>query len=163
MGFLGRSGVGSVRAGRAGVTQITAVAFVALLGACSVEQPVSGPVTLTAEWKTIEPPEPLRVAGRLEQRLCLDVGTMRDVDFEKGVVVLGNGQRHTIAGEVVDSEQTTYPLKVVEQGKTVCLNRAKKTDPARDFPSDGTIVRVRLRSEPPLQVAEIRWHSYDPH
>jgi hypothetical protein len=93
-----------------------------LAQACSIEQPVSGPVSLTAEWKTIEPPEPLRVAGKLEQRLCLDVGTMRDVDFEKGVVVLGNGQRHTIAGEVVDSEQTTYPLKVVEQGKTVCLN-----------------------------------------
>jgi hypothetical protein len=118
---------------------------------------------LTAEWKTIEPPEPLRVAGKLEQRLCLDVGTMRDVDFEKGMVVLGNGQRHTIAGEVVDSEQRTYPLEVVEQGKTVCLNRAEQTAPEADFPSDRTIIKVRLQSEPPLQVAEIRWHSYDPH
>jgi hypothetical protein len=133
-----------------------------LVQACSIEQPVSGPVLLTSEWKTVEPPEPLRT-GRLEQRLCLDVGTMQDVDFEKGVVVLGNGQRHTLAGEVIDNEQTTYPLKVAEQGRTVCLNRAERAAPEPDFPSDRTIVRVRLRSEPPLQVAEIRWHSYDPH
>lgn len=134
-----------------------------LAQACSIEQPVSGPVTLTSEWKTIEPPELLRVGGKLEQRLCLDIGVTKDVDFNKGVVVLGNGQRHTIAGEVVDSEQTTYALRVAEQGRAVCLNRADINPNVPDFPADITIVRVRLRSDPPLQVAEIRWHSYDPH
>jgi hypothetical protein len=93
----------------------------------------------------------------------LDVGKMRDVDFEKGVVVLENGQRYTLAGEADDDQQKTYTLKVVEQGRTVCMNRAELTADGPDFPTDRTIVRVRLRSEPPLRVAEIRWHSYDPH
>jgi hypothetical protein len=156
MRFVGKFGEASAR-------QLTASAYVLGALACSVNQPVSGPVSLTAEWKTIDPPAPLKVGGKLEQRLCLDVGTMQDVDFDKGVVVLGNGQRHTLAGEVVDDQQTTYPLKVASQGKTLCLHRAERTAPEPDFPADRTIAKVRLRSEPPLQVAEIRWHSYDPH
>jgi hypothetical protein len=149
---------------RKGVPQLTAsicMVGALLAQACSVEQPVSGPVALTGEWKTIEPPEPLRIRGRLEQRLCFDVGRMRDVDFDKGVVVLDNGQRHTLAGEADDDQQKTYGLKVVTQSKSVCMNRADITPNVPNFPSD--LVRVRLRSEPPLRVAEVRWHSYDPH
>jgi hypothetical protein len=86
---------------------------------------------------------------------------MRDVDFEKGVVVLDSGQRYTLAGEADDNQQKTYALKVVEQGRTVCINRAALTSSGPDFPSD--LVKVRLRSEPPLRVAEVRWQSYDPH
>jgi hypothetical protein len=86
---------------------------------------------------------------------------MREVDFEKGVVVLDNGQRYTLAGEADDNQQKTYVLAVVERGRTVCMNRADLTPNVPNFPSD--LVRVRLRSEPPLRVAEIRWHSYDPH
>jgi hypothetical protein len=91
----------------------------------------------------------------------LDVGITRDVDFEKGIVVLDNGQRYTLAGEADDDQQKTYALKVASQGKSVCMNRADLTSSGPDFPSD--LVKIRLRSEPPLRVAEVRWHSYDPH
>jgi hypothetical protein len=159
MGVVGQFAASRQTAAR----QLTA--FICMLGAlaqaCSIEQPVSGPVALTGEWKTIEPPEPLRIGGRLEQRLCLDVGAMRDVDFEKGVVVLDNGQRYTLTGEADDDQQKTYVLKVASQSKSVCMNRTDLTSSGPDFPSD--LVRVRLRSEPPLRVAEVRWHSYDPH
>lgn len=146
--------------------QVTAPVFMlgSLLGlACSVEQPVSGPITLAGEWRTITPPEPLRVGGKLEQRLCLDIGTTRDVDFEKGVVVLDNGQRHSLEGEVVDDRGTAHTLRLAEQGRVVCLSRAAIKPNTPDFPANLTIIRVRLRSEPALQVAEVRWHSYDPH
>jgi hypothetical protein len=162
MGFVGNFAASWQTSAR----QLTACALIleALLGqACTIEQPVSGPVSLTGDWTTITPPEPLRVAGKLEQQLCLDVGLMRDVDFEKGVVVLDNGQRYTLAGEADDDQQRTYALKVGARSKALCMNRADLTPNVPHFPPARTIVRVRLRSDPPLRVAEIRWHSYDPH
>jgi len=133
----------------------------ALAQACSIEQPVSGPVALTSEWKTIEPPEPLRVK-RNEQRLCLQVDTLRDVDLQNGVV-LGDG-RHVLEGEAIDSDRTTYPLTVgMRGGDMVCLNRAGDLPAGPDFPAEQTIIKLRLRSQPPLQVGKIWWLSYDPH
>jgi hypothetical protein len=150
MGFVGRLGVGAVLWG------------LFALACESIEQPVSGAVTLTGEWKTVTPPEPLRVAGKLEQKICLDVGLTKDVDFDAGVIVLENGERHTLSGEAIDDKEKAHSLKVAEQGRAICLYNAESTPRGPDFLAD-RIVRVRLRSEPPLQVAEIRWHSYDPH
>jgi len=132
---------------------------------CSIEQPVSGPVTLTGEWKTVTPPEPLRVGHKHQQKFCLTVGLMRDVEFERGVALDdGTSQRHEIEGEAVDSEGTRYPLQLGEAGGDhVCLYRAGESIPSPNFPADRAIATLRLRSEPPLQVAGIRWHSYDQH
>jgi hypothetical protein len=117
---------------------------------------------LNGEWKDIDPPEPLRVAGKEQQVFCLHlVDTLSDVDFEKGRVLV-NGQWHVLGGEAVDNEQAKYALKVADQGgNTTCLYRAGAPPPGPDFPGDRTIVKLRLRSEPPLRVGEIRWHSYD--
>jgi len=136
----------------------------ALLGsACApIEQLVSGPVALTDQWVTVTPPEPLRIA-RNEQAFCLQIDGLRDIDLQDGVL-LGNGQRHLLGGEAIDDEGTQYPLKVGGlRGENVCLYRAERRDPASDFPADRTIARLRLRSQPPLQVREIRWFAYNRH
>jgi hypothetical protein len=155
MGFLGELRAAFAR-------QLTASAYILGLLACSIEQPVSGPVSLTGEWKTIEPPEPLRVGRKELQEVCLQVvGTTIDADFEKDRLLV-NGQWHVLGGEAVDSEQTTYGLRVGSLGgDTVCLYRAGKPTSGPDFPPDLTIVRLRLRSEPPVQVAQVRWVSHD--
>jgi hypothetical protein len=71
---------------------------------------------------------------------------------------MGNGQRHVVEGEAVDGAQATYPLKVRERGgRHFCLSPPL----GGDFPPDETIVSLRLRSDPPLQVEKIQWHSYD--
>jgi hypothetical protein len=133
-----------------------------LCAACNVEQRVSGPVSVTSEWATVEPPEPLRVAGKNEQKFCLQIATARDMDLTNGVI-LGDG-RHLLEGEAVDSNQVSYGLQVGEVGgNEVCLYRASEPASGPDFPADGTIVKLRLRSTPPLQVEKIRWLSYDPH
>jgi hypothetical protein len=164
MGFVGQISVG-IASRQIGARQLTASVFIlgGLLGsACSIEQPVSGPVTLTSEWTTVTPPEPLRVK-RNEQKLCLQLDAISDVDFQKGVVSV-NGQGHAVKGEAVDGAGTPYPLEVADRGgDTVCLYRAGEYPRGPDFPVDQTIVSLRLRSEPPLQVRSIRWHSYDPH
>lgn len=50
---------------------MSAVLWGFLVLACEpIEQPVSGPVTLTSEWKSITPPEPLRIGRRSEQKFC---------------------------------------------------------------------------------------------
>jgi len=130
-----------------------------LAQACSVEQPVSGPVALTGEWTTIEPPAPLRIAGNEQQKVCLHIVTIHDTDF-KNVVVLDNGQRHTLEGEAVDSKGGNYALKIGDLGgRDVCLYRAGEHPPGPDFSAG--LIKLRLRSVPPLQVAAIRWYSYD--
>jgi len=164
------SDVAQLRGGAAsrptGTRQFTASFFVLaglLASACSIEQRVSGPVALTGEWTTVTPPEPLRVAGKLEQKVCLQiVGTVSDIDLKDGVMLAG--QRHVLGGEVIDSEQVEYTLGVGELGPTgVCLYRPPgDTSPGPDFPPNRTIIKLRLRSDPPLQVGEIRWRSYDP-
>ena len=139
-------------------------AIVAALGvACSIEQPVSGPVALTAEGTSFEPPEPLRVAGKMEQKVCLQiVGAAADVSFEKGAVLVDD-QWHVLDGEAVDDEQASYGLKLAQLGgATACLSRPPDGAPGSDFPADRTITRLRLRSVPPLQVEKIWWASYDP-
>jgi hypothetical protein len=133
-----------------------------LTQACSIEQPVSGPVSLTAEWQTVDPREPLRVGSKELQEVCLQVvGPTTDVDFEKGRLLV-NGTWHVLGGEAVDNEQTTYGLRVGSLGgDTVCLYRAGRPTSGPDFSPDSTIIRLRLRSEPPLQVAQVRWSSHD--
>ena len=136
---------------------------VALLGqACAVERPVSGAIALTNEWKTIEPPEPLRVGPKEQQKFRLQVGRLRDLSFENGVALdNGQGQRHLLEGEAIDSEGIHYTLEVAEAGGDhVCLYRAGEPILGPNFPVDRTIVRLRLRSAPPPQVSEIRY-SYD--
>jgi hypothetical protein len=158
---MGPRGVG-VASGRRGALRASVFVLAAL--ACSIEQPVSGPVALTGEWTTVTPPEPLRIGRNEQQKFCLQVvGTMSDVDFEKDRVLV-DGQWHVLGGEAVDNEQAKYALKVAEQGGyALCLYRAGEPIPGPNFPADRTIVGLRLRSEPPLQVGEIRWHSYDQH
>jgi hypothetical protein len=148
-----------------GTRQLMASIFMlgALLAqACSIEQPVSGPIALTREWKAIEPPEPLRVGSKEMQEICLQViGATTDVDFEQGRLLV-NGQWHVLGGEAVDNEQTKYGLRVGSLGgDTVCLYRAGKPSTGPDFSPDLTIIRLRLRSDPPLEVAQVRWSSHD--
>jgi hypothetical protein len=130
---------------------------------CNVEQPVSGPVALTGEWTTVTPPEPLRVGQKEQQKFCLQVGAMRDLEFENGVALASEpGQRHALEAVAVDSEGTKYALKLAEAGGDhVCFYRAGEPIAGPNFPGDRTIARLRLRSEPPLQVQGIRWYSYD--
>jgi hypothetical protein len=144
-----------------GAARLTAP--VLLLGlACSVEQPISGPVTLTGEWKAIDPPEPLRVGSKELQEVCLQVvGTTTDVDFDKGRLLV-NGQWHVLGGEAVDDEQTKHDLRVGSLGgHTVCLYRAGEPVSGPEFDPERTIVRLRLRSDPPLQLGQVRWSSHD--
>jgi hypothetical protein len=83
------------------------------------------------------------------------------VNLENGVM-LADG-RHVLEGEAVDNEGTKYGLRLaVLRGDNVCFYRAGKRTTGPDFPVDRTIITLRFRSEPPLQVAEIRWHSFDP-
>lgn len=92
-----------------------------------------------------------------QQSFCVPVDTFRDVNLEG--FVLGNGERHVLEGEAVDSEGTKYALEAVgRRGDSVCLYRAGEFPAGPDFPAERTIVRLRLRSEPPLEVGEIRWY-----
>jgi hypothetical protein len=144
-----------------GTRALTASIFIVLTQACSIEQRVSGPILLTGEWQTIEPPQPLRVGRKEQQKLCLQVGKMRDLNFENGVALDDErGQRHMLEGEAFDKEGTKHGLTLAEAGGDhVCLYRAGDNPAGPDFRGD--LVRLRLRSEPPLQVEEIRWYSHD--
>ena len=98
---------------------------------------------------------------RRVQNVCLQVGKIRDVNIENAVM-LADG-RHVLEGEVVDNEGTRYGLRLAMlKGDNVCFCRAGKRTADPDFPVDRTIVTLRFRSEPPLEVGAIRWYSCDP-
>lgn len=122
---MGSVGWVGVSLGRTGIRQLSASVLVLLAQACSIEQPISGPLALTAEWKDIDPPEPLRVGSKELQEVCLQVvGTTTDVDFEKGRLLV-NGQWHVLGGEAVDDEQTKHDLRVGSLGgDTACRQRS---------------------------------------
>lgn len=147
--------------GSSGLRQLAATLVILGL-ACSIEQPVSGPVSLTAEWTTVMPPEPLRVGSKELQEVCVQfTGKVTDVDFEKGRLLV-NGQWHVLEGEAIDDEQTTHTLRVGSLGgDTACLYRAGEPVNGPDFDADLKIVKLRLRSDPPLQVGQVRWLSHD--
>jgi hypothetical protein len=86
MGAAGKPGLGNPSRWTGGCRLIASVLILSLAGllgqACSIEQPVSGSVTLTMELKTIAPPEPLRVEGKHRQVVCLHVDAIADADFK---------------------------------------------------------------------------------
>jgi len=146
-------------------TRLTATVLLVgalLTHACSIEQPVSGPVALTSEWQTIEPPAPLRSGGRHGQYFCLHTGAAVYMEDARKNVVLLNGLPHVLEGEAVDDQHATYLLRPgMHAGDEICLSRAEPVPPGPDFPQARRVVALRLRSVPPIQVQEIRWLSFN--
>lgn len=130
-----------------------------LLGIGFNEQPVSGPVAVGAEWLEIVPPSPLSVVKN-EQSIRLQVAGVADMDAG-GSLTLDDGRRIRVTAEVIDDRGTRYPLTLGGisgmQYAYVYFYRAGDYPPGPDFPLDRTIVKLRMRSDVPLEVEEIRW------
>ena len=122
-----------------------------------VEQPVSGPLTLADTWTEVRPPSPLRVK-KDEQAVRLELPGIADIGAN-GRLELAGDKSVTLAGEVVDDHGTVYPLTLgaITGGRHAFFYRAGDHPPGPDFPVDRTIVTLRLRSDPPVDVEEVRW------
>lgn len=149
-----------------GLRQFTSPSFLLLhilwcfvgLGCSPVEQPVSGPLEIGIRWTSVVPPEPLRVVRR-EQKICLQVASLRDADFSRSVVVFADGKEHLLEGEALDNEGGLYRLGVGGiGGNSVCLYNTGKRPSGSHFPADRQLVELRLRSNPPLQIGKIWWY-----
>jgi len=120
-------------------------------------QPVSGHKVFSANWLEIVPPSPLRVVEN-EQSLRLQVAGIADMTLNDSLI-LDDGRTITVTAEVVDDQGNLYPLTLggISGTKHAYLYRAGDYPPGPDFPVDRTIVMLRVRSDAPLEVEEIRW------
>jgi hypothetical protein len=146
---------------------VRAVAMAMLLavstGCGPSEQPISGALELGPEWTEIAPPSPLRIV-KDEQSVRLSISGIADMGLDDSLS-LDDGRRVGIAGEVVDDQGAIYPLTLggIAATRHAYLYRAGEYPPGPDFPPDRTIVKLRLRSDAPLQVEEIRWICTSAH
>jgi len=126
-------------------------------------QPVSGHTVFGADWLEIVPPSPLRVV-EIEQSIRLQVGGIADMTLSDSLI-LDDGRTISITAEVIDDQGTRYPLTLggISGGKHAYFYRAGDYPPGPDFQVNRKIVRLRVRSDAPLEVEEIRWICTTPH
>ena len=125
------------------------------------EQIVSGPVTLTPQWMEFVPSKPLREAKQ-DQEIVLDVeaseGLVEDnlhddrIELANGVLLHPQIQIIDSAGNVFDAKVFRYPVpSLYKEGIAGQFSR---------LPPDGTITKVRVRSDVPVRLSRIVWHCH---
>lgn len=137
------------------------IAIVSLLWlavtACTgtTEQRISERVTISSEWSEVVPPAPLRVA-KTEQAVILRLAEVPHIESDAAIEL--DGRSVALHAEVVDDRGTVYPMALGGvSGNFVLMYRAGNYPPGPDFPTDRTIVKLRLRSDVRLDVEAIRW------
>jgi hypothetical protein len=120
-------------------------------------QPVSGTIEFDTEWKDIVPPSPLQVVEN-EQSIRLSLAGIKDMTHTDSLL-LTDGRKVTITAEVFDDQGMRYPLSLggIGGGQHAYFYRAGDYPPGPDFDVERTIVKLRIKSDLPLQVDEIEW------
>lgn len=120
-------------------------------------QPVSGETVFDAEWKVIVPPAPLPVVEN-EQSVRLKLDGIKDMTHSDSLL-LADGRKVTIAAEVFDDQGRRYPLTLggIGDAQHAYFYRAGDYPPGPDFDVERTIVKIRMKSDQPLEVDEIEW------
>jgi hypothetical protein len=149
----------------AGVCLLALVAFVSRLAfeiaTTDSEQIVSGPVTLSPQWTEFVPGKPLRQAKQF-QEIVLDVdpseGLVADnlhidrMQLSNGVVLHPQIQLIDSQGNVFTADVNRYPVpSLYTNGIAGQFSR---------LPADGTIAKVRVRSDSPVRLSRIIWHCH---
>jgi hypothetical protein len=120
-------------------------------------QPVSGKTEFGKDWKDIVPPTPLQVVEN-EQSIRLKLDGIKDMTHSDSLL-LTDGRKVTITAEVIDDQDRRYPLTLggIGGAQHAYFYRAGDYPPGPDFDVDRTIVKLRLKSDLPLEVDEIQW------
>lgn len=120
-------------------------------------QPVSGRTRFGVDWKDIVPPSPLQVVEN-EQSIRLRSAGIKDMTHSDSLI-LTDGRKVTISAVVVDDQGTSYPLSLggIAGAQHAYFYRAGDYPPGPDFNVERTIVKLRLKSDLPLEVDEIQW------
>lgn len=151
-----------------------------LLGGCEIlspnqTQPVSEAIEINNDWKEIIPPTPLK-SNYLIQHISLKV----DQSIQQNIELDGNDPNHQtlkyndgksgkIEASLYDDKGEIYPLQINGKGAGILLGRKlpprdpnKPPENKPSFPADRVYVKLRIRSEVPLQIEKIEWTGYNP-
>jgi hypothetical protein len=74
-------------------------------------------------------------------------------------LLLADGREVNITAVVLDDQGARYPLSLggIAGAQHAYLYRAGEYPPGPDFDVNRTIVKLRVKSDPPLEVEEIAW------
>ena len=125
------------------------------------EQNVSGPVTVSSQWAEFIPAKPLRQAKQFQEILL-------DVDASEGLVAdnlhtdriqLSNGVALHPQIQIIDSQGNVFNADVARYPVPSLYQNGISGQFSR-LPADGTIAKVRVRSDSPVRLSRIVWHCH---
>lgn len=152
------------------------VAVVALLSACLMiascaavgrkvgsrpERDIHGPITLTAEWTEIRPPDPLKPEGEIN---VVDLTFAKEYrpDYRANAPRLPDGTLATPEVQLVDAQGNTYALGVESMdGKGMGFASFDPNSHLENLLKDRVYTAVRIRCNRPLECEKITWRSYN--
>lgn len=141
-------------------------------------QPISGPITIGAEWVEVVPPAPLRPYGN-SQFVNLEVEGFKKTgwkyyDDENTILELADDRTTNVEAFLFDNKGQSYQLEVSQtsggpqlyrKGKIKWSGKPNFSEPDYsevDFPSDRLFTKLRIRSEISLNCKKIEWVGYNP-
>jgi len=126
------------------------------------EQIVSGPVSLSSQWKEFVPQKPLRPMKQ-SQEIVLDVdpseGLVEDnlhlerIQLSNARLLRPQIQLVDSQGHVYDAEVSRYPVpSLYKNGISAYVS---------NLPKDLEFTKVRVRSDSPVRLSRIVWHCHN--
>ena len=128
-----------------------------------LDREVSGPLTITSEWKEIVPEAPLR-AERQAQYLSIETTKSFDPDYKLWGIRLPDGSVFVPEVQLIDQDGNIHNLKsssfeLADRNRTDIISGIGFS--AKDLPKDRHYKMVRIRSEKPLSISRITWRCYN--
>lgn len=119
-----------------------------------LDQEISGPTTISSEWREIVPRQPIRVERQI-QYMTLDVADPFEPVYDKWSLRLGDGSVVKPEVQLVDENGNVYNLtSPALDNKGIAFRNS-------DLPKDRVYRSVRIRSDKPIRLTRIYWRCYN--
>ncbi|HEX7999966.1 MAG TPA: hypothetical protein VF528_16375 [Pyrinomonadaceae bacterium] len=144
--------------------------MLALAASCSLyrkldpylDREISGPVTITSEWLEIKPTEPLSPM-RQQQEIVLDIAGNHHLELTAGDMILQDGSANKFEVQMIDEYMNVYNANGhTLSGSLLGFFVYDKSSGKDGLPQDRTYIKVRIRSDKPIQCSRILWRGYYP-
>ena len=136
-------------------------------------QTVSGSITIGSSWMEIVPPKPLKPLG-VTNWITLGCKNYKVFDWaenEKNILELADGRNTKIEAYLYDDRGESYLLRIYQTSNGPELHRkelseigdGKNNYSTVEFPKDRVYIKLKIRSEIPLECDNIEWQGSKPH
>jgi hypothetical protein len=120
-----------------------------------LDQQISGPVVLSADWLEIKPKQPLK-AERQIQQVVIEFAQHGTADVKNRGLRLADGTLVIPEVELVDDRGNHFALKAVAFGETAIGFSAEDK-----LPNDRTYPSVRIKANRSIALSSVNWQRWN--